>query len=503
LNWRFRAAFDRIWVRLLLVNVVVVLVPIFGLEFARTYEKQLLIALERDMEDQAELTRALLEDDLRHGVPLGDARHGAILESSARATRTRVRVVDATHAIAADSHAAGAPEGPEPEPPHLIRRNYSTDSASDLLERSRGAHSWPVLAARREVASALAGTPATETRIAHRPKAVFLFLAIPVTGTTADGKAGTVGAVYVTRSTTPVLVELYRVRSALFKVLAVALALSIGTTLLLALSISRPLALLSKAAGRIARGERGVVLPSGGRGEIAELSRSFRTMTEELDRRLVYISDFSADVAHEFKSPLTSIRGAAELLAEGAHEDAAARSRFLENILLDTERLDRLVSRLLVLSRIEASAEEPTLVDLRRVVENVVTSPRARGKVRSAFAAGSAQVLGREADLETALHNLVENALRHSPPGQDVTVTLDDHEGGVRIVVRDRGPGIPEARLSRIFDRFYTTEAEQGGTGLGLAIVDSVSRAHGGRITVDTQVDAGASFALWLPKAGG
>ena len=118
----------RIWLRLLLINVTVVLVPVAGLEFARIYERQLLSALERDMNDQAALTRALLEQDLADGIELGDRRHRAILEAAAHRTRTRVRILDAQGALLVDSHRDGPPEGPEPEPPKwLPSRSVFTD----------------------------------------------------------------------------------------------------------------------------------------------------------------------------------------------------------------------------------------------------------------------------------------------------------------------------------------------------------------------------------------
>jgi two-component system sensor histidine kinase ChvG len=297
------------------------------------------------------------------------------------------------------------------------------------------------------------------------------------------------------------LFELYRIRSGLIRVLLVTLCLSVGTTLLLALSISRPLSLLSRAAKRIARGERSVPLPVAGRGEVRELSQSFKTMTEELDRRLVYISEFSADVAHEFKSPLTSIRGAAELLAEGAHADPDARQRFLANILLDTERLDRLVSRLLVLSRIEASVDQMTLVDLGSLLGRVTRRAEQKGPIALTYASKRSWVRGREPDLEAALSNLLENAQRYAPPGSPVTVTCNDADNGLCVSIHDEGPGIPEGRRGKVFDRFYTTDGERGGTGLGLAIVDSVARAHGGRVTLDPEVASGTTFHFWLPAA--
>ncbi len=496
------AVFGRIWVRLLLINVVVVLVPVFGLEFARIYERQLLFALERDMNDQAALVCALLENELGHEIGLDDERHRAILGEAARKTRMRVRLIDPQGDLLVDSHDDGAPEGPEPEPPRLFRGVRRLDArVSDAAASSSGATTdWPPIAERKEVVQALGGASASQSRVSRNPKAVFLFTASPVFREAAGGRT-VAGVVYITRSTSPVLFELYRIRSGLIRVLLVTLSLSVGTTLLLALSISRPLSLLSKAAKRIARGERSVPLPVAGGGEVRELSQSFKVMTEELDRRLVYISEFSADVAHEFKSPLTSIRGAAELLAEGAHADPDARQRFLANILLDTERLDRLVSRLLVLSRIEASVDQMTLVDLSSLLGKLTGRAEQRGPLALTYASKRCWVRGREPDLEAALSNLLENAQRYAPSGSPVSVACRDADGGLCVSVHDEGPGIPEGRRGKVFDRFYTTDGDRGGTGLGLAIVDSVARAHGGRVTLDLEVIHGTTFHFWLPAA--
>src|SRR5262249_46278921 len=157
--------------------------------------------------------------------------------------------------------------------------------------------------------------------------------------------------------------------------------------------------------------------------------------------------------------------------SEGAHADPAARERFLGNILLDTERLDRLVSRLLLLARIEASADEMTLVDLRTLVEQVTRRAEEKGPVIFTYVASQTWVRGRSSDLEMAVANLVDNAQRYSPR-TPVRVRVEESNGGLVVSVCDDGPGIPEARRSKIFDRFYTTDAENGGTGLGLAIVD-------------------------------
>ncbi len=337
----------RIRVRLLVVNLIVLLVPVAGLEFARIYERQLLGGLERDMRDQGALVRSTIETAIDEGLALEDRRFTRILAAAARTTRTRIRIVNASGEVVIDSHANGPPEGPEPPAPTLLpgslyetARQREGPASADLVEmwsaRSLPTETWPPVGERREVRSALAGHPDAYTRIRERAPAVFLFVATPIRH---EGRV--IGAVYVTRSTRPVLAELYKIRTGLFQVLVVAVAFTLLVTLMLAWSISRPLSKLAKAARRIAQGERASV-PVGGSGEIRELGEAFATMTERLDARLRYIRDFAADVAHELKSPLTSIRGAAELLGEGAADDPEARARFLKNIELDADRLDRL-----------------------------------------------------------------------------------------------------------------------------------------------------------------
>lgn len=498
---RLRRELGRIRMRLLVVNLAVLLVPVAGLEFARIHERQLLDSLERDMTNQAVMVKTLLESDIERGVAPGAPQHAEILTKAAKRTRTRIRLLDKAGAVIADSHEYGPPEGPEPPPPTMlpggsgVRRRaglLDSDSASPAAEER-----WPDVPNRFEVTSALAGTRATRTRVRDRQPGVFLFLTEPV-----RKGAEVLGAVYVVRSTHPVLVELYRIRSGLFRVLIVAVVFTGLITLALAWSISRPLGRLSRAAKRVAAGERDVVVPVGGDGEIRELGESFAAMKERLDARLRYISDFAADVAHEFKSPLTSIRGAAELLEEGAADDLDARRRFLRNIELDVARLDRLVSRLLELSRIEASSEAMALIDLEalalRVAERM-SGPDQPVELR--YGLPMRFLRARETDLETALMNLVDNAVKFSPPSEPVSVAVEEAPGGrwVRISVRDRGPGIPPQHLPKIFDRFFTTDESRDGTGLGLSIVQSVAEAHGGRVTVDSKPAEGATFVIELP----
>ena len=492
-------AFGRIGIRLLVVNLVVLLVPIAGLEFARIHERQLNDSLERDMKNQAALVRAVVEADLARGVALGDRRQVGILADAARSTRTRIRLLDPAGEVVADSHENGPPEGPEPPPPHLLPRRGSGRGSeipwADMQPDPSSPGAWPELTQRLEVRTALAGRPSARTRLRARDPGVFFFIAEPV----HEGER-IAGVVYAVRSTRPVMVELYRIRAGLIRVLFVAFCITAAITLLLAYSISRPLVHLSRAAKRVAAGEPDVVIPVGGGGEIAELGESFALMKERLDARMRYISDFAADVAHEFKSPLTSIRGAAELLGEGAADEPEARARFLRNIELDVARLDRLVSRLLELSRIEASRQALTAVDLPALLARTTERASAPDQpVELRYRARVREIRAREMDLETALLNLLDNAVRFSPPGEPVVVEVDGGADVLQIAVVDRGPGISAANLPKVFDRFFTTDADKDGTGLGLAIARTVIVAHGGSIHVKSEPGQGATFTVTLP----
>jgi len=490
----------RLSVRLLALHLVVVLVPVAGIELARLVERQLLEALERDMRNQATLVRAHLESELMEAEdPSADIlawpENARLLRAAARTTRTRVRLLDAEGRVVADSHEGGPPEGPEEAAPSMIPLPGTESRRREVTPPDE---KWPDVPDRVEVREALRGDPSRRTRVRDRDPGVILFLAEPV-----RSRGQIEGVVYVTRSTQPVLVELYRIRSGLVRVLAVAFLFTAALVLGLAFSVSRPLSRLSRAAKRIASGELHVEVPIGGSGEVRELAVAFAAMKVRLDERHRSVSELAADVAHEFKSPLTSIRGASELLSEGAADDPEARGRFLRNIELDVERLDRLVSRLLLLSRIEAARDPHTRVDFAELAAVVADRSRSvdQDVVVEVKPGARPTVTGREADLEIALGNLVDNALKVAPAGSEVRIVISG--GGssdVRIEVRDSGPGVPPAILPRIFERFFTTDPDRGGTGLGLAIVKAVVEGHGGRVECSSEMGRGTCFAITLPR---
>lgn len=508
----------RLGVRLILVNLVVLLVPVAGLEFARIHERQLLDGLERDMRNQAAIVRAMLELHA-HEEALASPEVDAILRHAAAHTRTRIRVIDPGGEVVMDSHAGGPPEGPErPAASVLPSAIYDLPRPSSVFPFIAPiAHrAWPEVSQRTEVRRALRGRSAAATRYRSEAPSVILFVTEPIFRA-PDQEV--VGVVYVTRSTQPVLEELYRIRRGFAKLLIVALAITLCITFLLSLSITRPLARLAKATRAMGPGlNHETEIPIVGSGEIREVSSALASLWRAQRAHLQYITEFSADVAHELKSPLTSIRGAAELLREGGEDgwevrgstspeegrpapllNRATREHFLRNIELDAERLDQLVSRLLELSRIDASRTPFVLTDISEVVHQVIERTTTEEQpVR--LEGASVKLAIRSEDMERALLNLVENALRHGPSGAAVVVRVEEDGAVIRLAVEDEGTGVPEAVRGRLFERFFTTEEKDQGTGLGLAIVRSVAEAHGGRAYLDEGFTKGARFVMELPR---
>lgn len=269
------------------------------------------------------------------------------------------------------------------------------------------------------------------------------------------------------------------------------------------------------ATERLGAGDLTARAPEQGGDEVTALARAFNKMAEELAvrARALEASDTArrqllADVSHELMTPLTAMRGYIETLAMGELQlDTKTRERYLGIVTEETHRLEQIIGDLLDLARLEGggTAIRRDRVEVASLFTRVESRHerelRERGiQLIQRVEPGGEHVTGDRDRLEQALQNLAANALRHTPDAGTITLTSAPDRDGIRLTVRDTGPGIPPEHLPLIFDRFYKVDASRraaGGSGLGLSIVKAIVERHGGTITARN--DDGAVFEMWLP----
>ncbi|MBV7257433.1 sensor N-terminal transmembrane domain-containing protein [Pacificimonas sp. WHA3] len=303
-------------------------------------------------------------------------------------------------------------------------------------------------------------------------------------------------------------------RAAMFLIFLGVVALSMLLSSFLARTIVRPLRRLAIAAQRVRLGRsREVTVPRFQlrRDEIGELSRSLSDMTGALRSRIDATEAFAADVAHELKNPLASLRSAIEGLERV--EDPDLRAQLLKIVKADIDRLDRLISDISDASRLDAELSRARFerVDLGAMLEAVVTLYEERGLPRNIELAlarpgqGTTCILADERRLAQVVRNLIDNAISFSPDGGIVQVGAARGGGDVIFYVEDAGPGIPPGTEEKIFKRFYSErpQSEDFGrhSGLGLAISRAIVEAHDGTIAAHTRAEGGARFVATLPAA--
>ena len=311
-------------------------------------------------------------------------------------------------------------------------------------------------------------------------------------------------------------------RAALIPFILIAIGVTSLSSFLIYALVARPVLRLARAADRVQQARaRSISMPDLARrpDEIGDLTRSLEQMTDSLSERMDAIERFAADVAHEIRNPLTSIRSAVEtldLVGEGA-----ARERLTGILKQDVGRLDRLVTDIANASRLDAelSRDEPRPVDLVRLIGDIVNVYGASARPGAVAVsilgpeAGEAVVVaGREGPLGQVFRNLIDNARSFSSAGGEVRVTLAKSRGKVEVVVEDDGPGIPPDNLETVFQRFYTSRpkgtAFGSNSGLGLSIARQIVEAHGGEIHAENREGpdgavVGARFIVHLPERGG
>lgn len=291
---------------------------------------------------------------------------------------------------------------------------------------------------------------------------------------------------------------------------AVALGLSLVLSWLVSRWVAAPLHRMSKAARAVASGDLDQRPPVSGPNEVESLALAFRDMVDKVQRSRQVQRDFVANVSHELKTPLTSIQGFAQAILDGTADQPDAQKRAAQVIFDESDRLHRLVEDLLELARIDAGqldfAREPVdLTALLHLTAEKFNLPASqKGVVLDSLIPPLPPLIGDGDRLAQVFNNLLDNAIKHTPPGGRVSVRGETEAGWITLHIDDTGPGIPTEELSRIFERFYQLDkARSGGkdrgVGLGLAISREIVQAHGGRLVAQSKAGHGSRFTVHLP----
>ncbi len=517
--------------RILAVNMLALAIPVIGLLYLDSYRGSLIQSELELLQTEGKLfSGALAASGVATGA-LGDER---LQPEAARQTmrrlvdvsKTRARLFAPDGALLADSFLLSGPGGVveiQPLPPPDPDRGFiwtavvhAYNWAVALLPG--GPHLPPYTEAAiqtaadyEEVQKALTGEVGTFVRDGGNGSLV-LSVAVPV-----QRYRQVLGVIFLTKSGESIDNTLRDTRLTILGVFAVALTVTVLLSFYLASTIALPIHRLADAADRVRRAKgRKITIPdlTRRRDEIGDLSGSLRDMTRAVWNRMDAIERFAADVAHEIKNPLTSLRSAVETVAR--IEDTQQQKKLMSIILDDVQRLNRLISDISDASRIDAemSRSEAGPVDLRDMLLAIVdihattAGDRAPRLALDLPETAKLTVLGMEGRLGQVLRNLVSNAISFSPPNGEISLTAQRQGRTIVICVDDEGPGIPPDKLTAIFERFYSErpKGEKFGThsGLGLSISKQIVEAHGGTLTAENLRDEdgavlGARFTMRLP----
>lgn len=507
--------------RILLVNLIAPIILAAGLLYLDRYKQGLIRSELAGLTTQAEMMAGAVGEGAVSEQALGFleinqdlAQH--MVRRLAQSAQIRARLFDAVGALAADSRILLSAKGniriEDLAPPRqmgwLATLDYWWEQAATWmpLDETLPVHLEPPQQKAEhfpEVVAALGGRTEGVVR-SHPAGGILLSVAVPV-----QRYKQVVGALMVSHDGSRVARALFQVRVAIFQAFAVSLAVTIALSIYMAGTISRPIRRLALAAEQVRHGRgRAHRIPDLSRrgDEIGELSVALKEMTEALWARMDAIERFAADVAHEIKNPLTSVRSAVETAARLS--DPEKQKKLLAIIQDDVERLNRLITDISDASRVDAEMSradtEPVplallLATLAEVYQNTAETLHFPLDLP---AEDALVVDGIEGRLVQVLRNLIGNAISFSPEGGTIRLAASRHGQTIRLTIEDDGPGIPDGKLDAIFDRFYTERpaGEKFGThsGLGLSISKQIVDAHGGRIWAENREGGGARFVVEL-----
>ncbi len=515
--------FSRIVWRLLAFNLLLVIVPVSAVFFLDVYEKQLLKAQEDDMVQQGRILAAALAD---RGFLEQDTAQNLLKRLKGR-MKSRLRIVDEQGNLLADSSAlfqkkeitTPATEGyaeqrqPQGERPNWVYdlfltpirlfRDWYGPPKPELETADYYTFGKPLLGP--EIKAALEGRYGATTRYAiGGQQSIILYSAIPIRSFNS-----VVGVVLVSQSTYRILVDLYEVRQGIVKVFLYSIFAAIVLSIVLSGTIARPLDKLRKEAeavldhsGRLTRHIRQTHRMD----EIGDLSRSLTSLTSRLEQHLSFIESFAADISHEFKNPLASIRSATDIAL--MTDENRERIKFLKMIQKDVARMERLLTGAREITKIDASlaqeSKEP--VHMNTLCLHVAEAFKMRHRT-IAFSLHIPEepvtVPASPERIAQVLENIIDNAISFSEKNGTVELSLEQNNGNALVRVSDNGPGIPDEHREKIFERFFSFRQKNGGenqhTGLGLSIVKVIVESYDGSIGVYNRPQGGACFEVSFP----
>lgn len=481
----------------------------------------LVVSKKQDLVSQAQIFTSLLSEGATVGQPqplldINDAR--GVIRSLNLSSAVRARVITLDGKVAADSlflsnrvDVSALPTLRDPSRRQVWSASVSQwfqSTFSDLVP-NRGGNEVIAQSYSDEFEIALRGGEAASQRFSDRGQRV-ISVSVPISHVSA-----VVGVLTLEANDIEMIVRAER--AALIPFIGVAMLVALVTSVLLTLGIARPLRRLAIAADRVRTGQsERLHLPKfiKRKDEIGQLAQAVDAMTDSLLERITANEQFAADVAHELKNPLTSIRSAVET-AEMVKDDPVASEKLRTLIAKDVQRLDRLITDISNASRLEAEmTRSPSAeLDIARFVSDIVQTYSDAGAAKrnvkfiDETMGGRLLVRGREGPLGQVVRNLIDNALSFSPEDGVVKVIIQQAADGpqtlARLLVEDYGPGIPEDKLETIFARFYTDRpkgsAFGNNSGLGLSIVRQIVATHRGEVRAENRPEGGARFILDLP----
>lgn len=385
---------------------------------------------------------------------------------------------------------------------HVDLRVYITDSAGKVIFDSESMQNigadysnW------RDVYLTLHGQYGARTtrKDTHDPLTSVLYVAAPI-----KIKDKIAGVLTVAKPTTNINVFLKNAKPQIFGIGAVAVMAAVLLSYIVSLWLTLPIKNLTEYANSIRQGKR-VKFPKLDRSEIGEMGHAFEKMQEALEGKR-YVEQYVQNLTHEVKSPLSAIRGAAELLEEEMMPEQ--RERFLANIRSEANRIQEIVDRMLELSALESckTLQKTEIVSIHSLVTTVVESKQPmlskKNQRLTVQIQEDASVQGDSFLLHQAISNLIQNAIDFSPDHSEIELTSQRQDNRLNIIVADHGPGIPDYATERVFHKFFSLRRPDSGkrsTGLGLNFVKEVADLHNGEVKLENRSDQGVRALFTLP----